>query len=155
MDAPPGTKAVTLDADTASHCFPILPSQQHAFIIMWNKFFYIDSCAPFGAMSFSGSGVFDQIANALIALYKAGGWKAVKKWVSYFLFFWYPQSSHNGTYTYTKSLNVILLLVAPLGWPWKPSKKKNLFQTLSLTLASNGAYQYEWLQSQKNKCVKF
>ena len=89
---------------------------------MWNEKFYIDSCSPFGTMS--SFDVFRQIANALVTLYNTRGWKVVKKWVDNFLFFCYPQSSHNNVHMWTKSLTDIYSLTAPLGWPWKPSKTK-------------------------------
>ena len=54
MDAPPSTKAATLDVDSAFRCCPILPSQQSSFVIHWSNSFFIDHNAPFGATSAGG-----------------------------------------------------------------------------------------------------
>ena len=152
MDAPPGTEVATLDVDAAFCHVSILPSQQHAFIIMWDKKFYVDSCAPFGATS--SSGVFGRIADALVALYKAGGWKAVKKWVDDFLFFRYPQSSQEGVSMYSQSLNDIYSIAAPLGWPWKPMKTQP-FSDSFLYLGFQWSISARTVAVPKNKCIKF
>ena len=54
LDAPPGTKAVTLNVDSAFRCCPIVPSQQPNFVVHWNNLFYIDHNAPFGTTSSGG-----------------------------------------------------------------------------------------------------
>lgn len=94
---------------------------------MWDEKYFIDCCAPFGAAS--SPGVFGHIADALVALYKAGGWTAVKKWVDDFLFFRYPHNTGGSSLSYSQSLNDIYSLTEPLGWPWKSSKTRPFANT--------------------------
>jgi len=82
------------------------PSQQNTFIVMWDGRYFVECCAPFGAAS--SPGVFGHITDALITLYKAGGWTAVKKWVNDFLFFHYPYIKRGGTPPYSHSRQHLL-----------------------------------------------
>ena len=88
MDAPPNSKVVTLDVDAAFRRCPILPSQQHSFVIHWNSLFYLDHKAPFGAAS--SGGISGKIADAMSAILISKGLSPVKNWVDDFVFFRFP-----------------------------------------------------------------
>lgn len=121
MDAPPGSEAATLDVDSAFRCCPILPSQQHNFIIHWNDSFYIDHNAPFGATS--AGGVFGRVADAKSAILKSEKLGPAKNWVDDFTFFRFPITLQP-TPTFAYSLSDIYALARRLGWPWKESKTR-------------------------------
>ena len=121
VDTPEGTEAATLNVDSAFRCCPILPSQQHNFIVHWNGLYYIDHNAPFRATSTGG--VFGRVADAKSAILKSKKIGPSKNWVNNFVFFRFPLLlSPEPVFPY--SLSDIYALAKCLSWPWKESKTR-------------------------------
>ena len=135
IDAPPFSKAATLDVDAAYRRCPIHPSQQRHFVVMWDNLFYINHNAPFGAAS--SGGVFGCTADAMLSILHARNMSPVKNWVDDFIFFRFPImniSTIEPNFNY--SLEDIYALGNKLGWPWKRSKTRpfaQFFQYLGFT----------------------
>ena len=126
---PDNLEAATLNVDSAFHCCPILPCQQHNFIVGWNNLFYINHVTPFGAAS-SGV-VFGQIVDTKSAICTALGFGPNLHRVDDFLFFQLSSPSSivtPGDEFHFYSLEDLYTLAKCLGWPWKVSKT-HLFNT--------------------------
>jgi hypothetical protein len=125
LRAPEGLEAATLDVDSAFRCCPILPCQQHNFIIEWNDSFYIDHDAPFGAAS--SGGVFGKVADAKSAICDALGYGPNLNWVDDFLFFRllsHTASTVTVSEFHSYTLEDLYIVATQLGWPWKESKTR-------------------------------
>ena len=134
MNSPPYAEAATLDVDSAFRRCPIVPSQQHNFIVHWDNLFYIDHCAPFGATS--SGGVFGRIADAFTSILSFNGFGPSKNWVDDFVFFRFPTSTTSNPPSFSYSLSDVFDIATRLGWPWKDSKTKpfaNEFKYLGFT----------------------
>jgi hypothetical protein len=77
-----GCSAATFDVSAAYCITPVHPEQQHALCVMWHGKTYLDLAAPFGL--WSSAGVFWSIANMLVSIYAAHGFRPIRKWVDNF-----------------------------------------------------------------------
>ncbi|VDB90881.1 unnamed protein product [Peniophora sp. CBMAI 1063] len=115
LDAPPGTMAATFDISAAYRITPIRPDQQHVLCVTWRGKVYIDRAACFGMAS--SSGIFGAIADMLVAIYKASGYRVVLKWVDDFVVFRLPGDSF--------SEEDFVHLTSALGVPWSVAKTRS------------------------------
>lgn len=121
LDAPPHSRAATLDVDTAYRQCPIAPEQQKHFVVQWRGKFYIDHCMPFGASSASGN--FGSLADAKTDILWAKQFSLVANWADDFFFLQRPSYFEpDGTPIFTYNLQDLYNLGDKLGWPWKQSK---------------------------------
>ena len=70
-----GCKAATFDISSAYQIIPIYLNQQHMLCVSWQELVYVNHAVIFGLTS--STGVFDAVADMLIALYAATGIKAI------------------------------------------------------------------------------
>ncbi|VDC02686.1 unnamed protein product [Peniophora sp. CBMAI 1063] len=115
LAAPAGSMAATFDISAAYRITPIRPDQQHVLCILWRGKVYVDRAACFGMAS--SSGIFGAIADMLVAIYKASGFRIVLKWVDDFVVFRMPGDDfdeHDFTH-----------LTEVLGVPWAVAKTRS------------------------------
>jgi len=82
LSLPPGCMAATFDISAAYRTTPIRPEQQNAVCVGWEGKVYVDRALAFGLAS--SAGVFGSIADMLVAIYHAAGYKDILKWVDDF-----------------------------------------------------------------------
>jgi hypothetical protein len=116
---PPGCQAAMFDISAAYRITPIRPGQQNALCIVWRGLVYVDRALMFGLAS--SAGVFGAIADMLVAIYKAAGYRLIIKWVDDFLVIWLSSES----WTEQDFVN----LTARIGVPWSPEKTKKFVTT--------------------------
>uniref|UniRef100_A0A0W0G4N3 Reverse transcriptase domain-containing protein n=1 Tax=Moniliophthora roreri TaxID=221103 RepID=A0A0W0G4N3_MONRR len=91
LSLPPGCMAATFDILVAYHLTPIRPDQQWALCIYWNNYVHVDHAVMFGLTS--SASVFGAVADMLIAIYQASGYRAILKWVDDFLVIHFPDNT--------------------------------------------------------------
>lgn len=116
LSLPPGARAATFDISAAYRITPVRPDQQASLCIQWEGKVYVDRAVMFGLAS--SAGVFGSIADMLVALYQAGGWPHVIKWVDDFFVIQLPGESW--------SEEEFMAFTGKLGVPWSPTKIRPL-----------------------------
>lgn len=118
--APPGTQAAVFDVESAYRIIPVNPSDQTLGCVQFKGLIYIDHCLAFGCAS--SCGIFGRVADALVAIFKQHGIRAILKWVDDFIFFRSPTSSLPGQQTFPYDKDLIWSVADSLGWPWSRAK---------------------------------
>ena len=77
---PQGCVAATFDIAAAYQLMLTCPKQQHSLCVFWKDKVYVDRAMMFGLSS--SAGIFGSIADMLITIYKAAGFRIVIKWVT-------------------------------------------------------------------------
>lgn len=113
---PPGCRAATFDISAAYRITPVRPDQQNFTCIHWKGEVYVDRAACFGLAS--SAGVFGAIADMLVAIYMASGYRAITKWVDDFFVIAFPGDR------WTEE--DFMSLTGQLGVPWSREKTRYL-----------------------------
>lgn len=106
--------AAAFDISAAYRITPIRPDQQHVLCIFWRLKVYLDFAAAFGMAS--SAGIFGNIADMIVAIYKALGFEHLLKWVDDFFLIRLPSD------TWTE--DDFMLVTSVLGVPWALDKTK-------------------------------
>lgn len=104
--------AATFDISAAYRITPISPEDQHLLCVSWEGKIYLDYAASFGMSS--SAGIFGWVADMLVALYAAAGFKVMIKWVDDFFVIRLPGE--------TWSEEDFIEFTARLGVPWSWDK---------------------------------
>lgn len=116
LSLPPGCRAATFDISAAYRITPVRPDQQNFTCIHWKGMVYVDRAACFGLAS--SAGVFGAVADMLVAIYQASGYRALTKWVDDFFVVAFPSD--------TWSEDDFVALTGHLGVPWSAEKTRPL-----------------------------
>lgn len=116
LDLPPGCRAATFDISAAYRITPVRPSQQNALCVLWRGMVYVDRALMFGLAS--SAGVFGAVADMLVAIYEASGYRVLGKWVDDFFVVQLPHEHW--------SEEEFIKLTAKLGVPWSHEKTRRL-----------------------------
>lgn len=115
LSLPDKSEAATFDISSAYRIAPVLPSQQNALCIAWRGKVRVDRAVSFGLAS--SCGVFGAVADMLVALYHAGGFPLLLKWVDDFILFRRPGE------TFTEE--DFIRFTGRLGVPWGLDKTRD------------------------------
>ncbi len=116
LSLPPGCRAATFDISAAYRITPVRPDQQNYTCIRWRDKVYVDRAVCFGLAS--SAGVFGAVADMLVAIYTASGYRALTKWVDDFFVVAFPSD--------TWSEEDFVALTTQLGVPWSLEKTRKL-----------------------------
>lgn len=116
LSLPPGCRAAAFDISAAYRITPVNPRQQNSLCIAWQGSVYVDRAVMFGLSS--SAGVFGAVADMLVAIGKAAGFRVIQKWVDDFLVIQFPDQD----WTEQDFID----LTAGIGVPWSASKTKPL-----------------------------
>lgn len=116
LSLPDGCRAATFDISAAYRITPVRPSQQNFVCVLWRGKAYVDRAICFGLSS--SAGIFGKVADMLVAIYKAAGFRLIIKWVDDFMVIALPTD----TWTEEEFTDV----TSPFGVPWAHAKTRRL-----------------------------
>lgn len=116
LSLPDGCRAATFDISSAYRITPVHPAQQNFVCVMWRGKVYVDRAICFGLSS--SAGVFGKVADMLVAICVASGFRLILKWVDDFLVIALPTD----TWTEADFTSVTSLF----GVPWADAKTRPL-----------------------------
>ncbi|GLB44000.1 hypothetical protein LshimejAT787_1501840 [Lyophyllum shimeji] len=130
-EAPPGTRAGSLDIVAAFRTCPVWPPHKKFFALRVRDVFFADHCCCFGCTS--SGGCQGQVADCVLDVLEWKGFGPSRKWVDDIVQFCYP-SSGDGTpqspYIYPFEINDIIAASGDLGVPWHPDKLQQFGYTV-------------------------
>ncbi|GLB45192.1 putative DNA breaking-rejoining enzyme [Lyophyllum shimeji] len=130
-EAPPGTRAGSLDIVAAFRTCPVWPPHKKFFALRVRDVFFADHCCCFGCTS--SGGCQGQVADCVLHILERKGFGPSRKWVDDIVQFSYP-SSGDGTpqspFVYPYEINDIIAATADLGVPWHPDKLQQFGHTV-------------------------
>ena len=91
LSLPAGCITATFNISVAYRLTPIQPDQQHHLCILWDRLIYINHTVMFRLSS--STGVYGCMADMLVAIYKAAGFRPLLKWANNFLAVHLPHQS--------------------------------------------------------------